>query len=93
MKLIHLLILIVEILSTHSKIENSQKNTFISIYENLFLKYPKVDVKPEDFIQHLSPDSSFDFNSFNSCIWFISIYYTYLSNRKRSYRTLSFMAA
>ena len=57
MKLIRLLVLIVEILSTHSKIENSQKNTFISIYENLFLKYPKVDVKPEDFIQHLSPDS------------------------------------
>ena len=57
MKLVHLLLLIVEILSTHSKIENSQKNTFISIYENLFLKYPKVDVKPEDFIQHLSPDS------------------------------------
>jgi hypothetical protein len=57
MKWIHLLILIIEILSTHSKIENNQKNTFISIYENLFLKYQKVDVKPEDFIQHLSPDS------------------------------------
>ena len=57
MKLIFLLILIVEISSKNSDIENSQKNIFLSIYENLVLKYPKVDVKPEDFINHLGINS------------------------------------
>ena len=57
MKIIYLFALIVGTLSTNSNIDNAPKNIFISIYKNLFLKYPKVDVKPEDFIQHLSPDS------------------------------------
>ena len=37
--------------------EKENRNIFISIYENLTLKYPKVDVKPEDFLNHLSIDS------------------------------------
>ena len=41
----------------NSEIENSRKNIFLSIYENLLLNYPKVDVKPEDFIYHLSSES------------------------------------
>ena len=57
MKLIFLLILIAEISNKNSDIENSHKNIFLSIYENLVLKYPKVDVKPEDFIYHLSINS------------------------------------
>ena len=57
MKFIYLFALIVGTLSTNSNIDNTPKNIFISIYKNLFLKYPKVDVKPEDFIKHLSPDS------------------------------------
>ena len=57
MKLIHLVVLIVGILLTNCRTENNQKNIFTSIYENLFLKYPKVDVKPEDFLNHLNPDS------------------------------------
>ena len=54
MKTISLFILIVEIMGQNSEIKNSRKNIFLSIYENLVLKYPKVDVKPEDFIYHLS---------------------------------------
>ena len=54
MKIIFLFILIVEIMSKNSDIENSRKNIFLTIYENLVLKYPQVDVKPEDFIYHLS---------------------------------------
>ncbi len=57
MKIFYLLFLVTEILSTNPEMEKENKNIFISIYENLFLKYPKVDVKPEDFINHLSPDS------------------------------------
>ena len=57
MKIIFLFILIVEIMSKNSDIEKSNKNIFLSIYENLVLKYPKVDVKPEDFISHLSFES------------------------------------
>ena len=57
MKLFYFLFLVVEILTTNPKVEKEDKNILISIYENLFLKYPKVDVKPEDFINHLSPDS------------------------------------
>ena len=57
MKFVYVLLLISEILSTDTIIEKGKKNIFASIYENLFLKYPKVDVKPEDFIKHLSPDS------------------------------------
>ena len=57
MKIFYLLFLVTEILSTNPEMEKENKNILISIYENLFLKYPKVDVKPEDFINHLSPDS------------------------------------
>lgn len=57
MKIIFLFILIVEIMSKNSDIENSRKNIFLTVYENLVLKYPKVDVKPEDFIYHLSSES------------------------------------
>ena len=57
MKLIFLFILIVEILNKNPDNENSRKNIFLSIYENLVLNYPKVDVKPEDFIYHLSNES------------------------------------
>ena len=41
-------------MSKNSDIENRRKNVFLTIYENLVLKYPQVDVKPEDFIYHLS---------------------------------------
>ena len=57
MKLIFLIILIVEIVNKNSNIEKNSKNIFLSIYENLLLNYPKVDVKPEDFIYHLSSES------------------------------------
>ena len=57
MKLIYIILLIFETMSIGSGIEKDKKNIFVSAYENLFLKYPKVDVKPEDFILHLSPDS------------------------------------
>ena len=57
MKLMLLFILIVEIANKNSDIEVYKKNIFLSIYENLFLKYPKVEVKPEDFIYHLSSES------------------------------------
>ena len=57
MKLIFLFILIVEILNKDLDTENNRKNIFLSIYENLVLDYPKVEVKPEDFIMHLSPES------------------------------------
>ena len=80
MKLIFFLVLIGEIIS-----KNISKNIFLSIYENLILKYPKVEVNPEDFINHLSPDSenfnaSMAINFINSYIRFISVYYTNLSN-------------
>ena len=57
MKKIFLFILIVEIMGQNSEIENSRKNIFLSIYENLLLKYPEVEVKPEHFIYHLSDHS------------------------------------
>ena len=44
-------------MSKNSDIENRRKNVFLTIYENLVLKYPQVDVKPEDFIYHLSSES------------------------------------
>ena len=57
MKWIYLLLFIGQIISKSPNVENNQNNIFLSIYENLMLKFPKVDVKPEDFINHLSPDS------------------------------------
>ena len=76
MKLISFLVLIGEIIS---------KNIFLSIYENLILKYPKVEVNPEDFINHLSPDSE-NFNAawlsisltviFGLLVYIIPIYLT-----------------
>ena len=46
------------IIQVLNKIEkDTQKNIFISIYENLVLKYPKAEIYPEDFINHLSEDS------------------------------------
>ena len=57
MKWIYLLLFIGQIISKSPNAENNQNNIFLSIYENLMLKFPKVDVKPEDFINHLSPDS------------------------------------
>jgi hypothetical protein len=57
MKYLYLLCFIVSVLSKNPKNELSQKNIVLSIYESLFLKYPKVEVSPEDFITHLSPDS------------------------------------
>ena len=44
-------------MNKNSNIEKNKKNIFLSIYENLVLNYPKVDVKPEDFIYHLSSES------------------------------------
>ena len=52
-----LIILIGEIMNKNSNIEKNRKNIFLSIYENLVLNYPKVDVKPEDMIYHLSSES------------------------------------
>ena len=43
--------------NSNSEIENNTKSIFLSIYENLVLEYPKVEVKPEDFIYHLSSES------------------------------------
>ena len=40
-------------MNKNSNIEKNKKNIFLSIYENLVLNYPKVDVKPEDMIYHL----------------------------------------
>jgi hypothetical protein len=57
MKLIFLLILIAGIMNKNSDIEYNRKNVFVSIYENLILKYPKVDVKAEDVVYHLSSES------------------------------------
>ena len=80
MKLIFFLVLIGEMIS-----KNISKNIFLSIYENLFLKYPKVEVNPEDFINHLSPDSE-NFNAawlsisltviFGLLVYIIPIYLT-----------------
>ena len=57
MKYLCVLFFVVSVLSKNPKNELSQKNIFLSIYESLFLKYPKVEVSPEDFITHLGPDS------------------------------------
>ena len=57
MKSFFLVLLIVETFTKNPNAENVKMNIFLSIYENLFLKYPKVEVKPEDFINHLSPGS------------------------------------
>ena len=80
MKLIFFLVLIGEMIS-----KNISKNLFLSIYENLILKYPKVEVNPEDFINHLSPDSE-NFNAawlsisltviFGLLVYIIPIYLT-----------------
>ena len=56
MKILYLFLLILVTAKNPNK-ENNKKNIFLSLYENLFLKYPQVEVKPEDFISHLSPDS------------------------------------
>ena len=55
MKLILFLSFIIQVLNKIEK--DTQKNIFISIYENLVLKYPKAEIYPEDFINHLSEDS------------------------------------
>ena len=55
MKLILFLSFIVQVLNKIEK--DTQKNIFISIYENLVLKYPKAEIYPEDFINHLREDS------------------------------------
>ena len=55
MKLIFFLSFIIQVLNKIEK--DTQKNIFISIYENLVLKYPKAEIYPEDFINHLSEDS------------------------------------
>ena len=57
MKSFLLLSLIVSIMSENPNKEKSIKNTLLSIYESLLLKYPKVEISPEDFITHLSPGS------------------------------------
>ncbi len=44
-------------MNKNSNIEKNSKNIFLSVYENLVLNYPKVDVKPEDVIYHLSSES------------------------------------
>ena len=69
MKLYYLIFLIIGIVSKNTKIEKDKKNIFLSIYENLLLKYPKVQVNPEDFITHLSPDSE----NFNLSLLSISL--------------------
>ena len=51
MKLILFLSFIIQVLNKIEK--DTQKNIFISIYENLVLKYPKTEIYPEDFINHL----------------------------------------
>ena len=51
MKLILFLSFIIQVLNKIEK--DTQKNIFISIYENLVLKYPKAEIYPEDFINHL----------------------------------------
>ena len=85
MKLIYLLLLILGIITKDSNIESDKKNIFLLIYESLLLKYPKAEVKPEDFITHLSPDSE-NFNSawlsisltvlFGFLVYIIPIYLT-----------------
>jgi len=85
MKYIYLLFFIVSIVSKNPNNEHSQKNIFLSIYESLLLKYPIVQVSPEDFINHLSPDSP-NFNSawlsialtvfFGLLVYIIPIYLT-----------------
>ena len=69
MKLFYLLFLTIGIVSKNSKIEKDNKNIFLSIYENLLLKYPKVQVNPEDFITHLDQNSE----TFNSALLSISL--------------------
>ena len=51
MKLILFLSFIIQVLNKIEK--DTKKNIFISIYENLVLKYPKAEIYPEDFINHL----------------------------------------
>ena len=80
MKVILVLLLIGQILT-----KNESTNIFKSIYESLMLKYPKVEVNPEDFINHLRPDSE-NFNEawiaiaitvvFGLLVYIIPIYLT-----------------
>ena len=85
MKSFLLLSLIVSIMSENPNKEKSIKNTLLSIYESLLLKYPKVEISPEDFITHLSPGSP-NFNTswlsisltvfFGLLVYIIPIYLT-----------------
>ena len=44
-------------MNQNSNIKKNNKSIFSSIYKNLLLNYPKVEVKPEDIIYHLSSGS------------------------------------
>ena len=44
-------------MNQNSNIKKNNKSIFSSIYKNLLLNYPKVEVKAEDVIYHLSSGS------------------------------------
>ena len=85
MKSFLLLSLIGSIILENPNKEKSIKSKLLSIYESLLLKYPKVEISPEDFITHLSPDSP-NFNTawlsisltvfFGLLVYIIPIYLT-----------------